>query len=253
MDGAQAVDAQASAAAAGHASDAADGHAADAGDGQATDDTAAQAPDAASSRLAEAPETAASSTDAPAADAQVVEAPAAPPAIAIEEDAASASGEGTERPRDSDPIDDLLAAIPRAPVFRLMAILDVMVDLPDPFAIVQMIEEEPPARRLDIPIGMADATSLGYALRARETPRPLTHALFADILRSYRIDIVAVRLTGRVRGTVQAEMDLMGPRGREIVACRPSDGLTLALRQKIAAPILADERLLEGPDDVEPR
>jgi bifunctional DNase/RNase len=37
------------------------------------------------------------------------------------------------------------------------------------------------------------------------------------------------------------------------MACRPSDGLVLALRMPVPAPILVDERLLEGSGDVAPQ
>ncbi len=40
--------------------------------------------------------------------------------------------------------------------------------------------------------------------------------------------------------------------GRERVDCRPSDGLVLALRMPVPAPILVDERLLEVFGDVVP-
>jgi bifunctional DNase/RNase len=45
----------------------------------------------------------------------------------------------------------------------------------------------------------------------------------------------------------------MTPQGRERMPCRPSDGLVLALRMPVPAPILADERLLEQPGDVTPQ
>ena len=42
---------------------------------------------------------------------------------------------------------------------------------------------------------------------------------------------------------VHAELDLMTRQGREVLECRPSDGLILAVRQGVRAPILLDERL----------
>jgi uncharacterized protein len=145
-----------------------------------------------------------------------------------------------------------VASTPVTPVFRIMAVVDLTVDLPDPFAVVHLIEDEPPARRLDIPIALADATSLAYALGRGGTPKPLTHELFTDVLRRFSIEVVAVRLTGRSVGTYTAEIDLMGGTGHEVVPCRLSDGIALALRQPVAAPLLADERLLEGRADVAP-
>ena len=42
----------------------------------------------------------------------------------------------------------------------------------------------------------------------------------------------------------------MTPAGREQVDCRPSDGIVLALRMPVPAPILVDERLLEHAGDI---
>ena len=44
----------------------------------------------------------------------------------------------------------------------------------------------------------------------------------------------------------------MTPGGRERVDCRPSDGIVLALRMPVPAPILVDERLLDQVGDVVP-
>lgn len=68
-----------------------------------------------------------------------------------------------------------------------------------------------------------------------------------------RIDVIAVRLVGRDQGNYLAELDVMAPNGRERIGCRPSDGLVLALRMPVAAPILVDERLLEESGEVVPQ
>ena len=67
-----------------------------------------------------------------------------------------------------------------------------------------------------------------------------------------RIDVIALRVVGREEGTLLAELDLMTPGGRERVDCRPSDGIVLALRMPVPAPILVDERLLEDLGDLAP-
>jgi hypothetical protein len=57
---------------------------------------------------------------------------------------------------------------------------------------------------------------------------------------------------GREEGNLLAELDLMTPGGREVLDCRPSDGIVLALRMPVPAPILVDERLLDQVGDVAP-
>jgi bifunctional DNase/RNase len=138
------------------------------------------------------------------------------------------------------------------PVFRVMVFEDVSLDLPTQYPVVTLIENEPPLRSLVFPVGLAEGTALALALRRMESPRPTTHELFMEVMQRGRIDVIALRLNGRENGNYLAELDVMTPLGRERIACRPSDGLVLALRMPVSAPILVDERLFEEPGDVVP-
>jgi len=133
-----------------------------------------------------------------------------------------------------------------------MDVVGVKVELPEQYPVVILQEAEPPMRELSFRIGMPEGVALAYALRRLSTPRPLTHELLTDVLQRLGADVVAVRLVGRRGGTYLAEIDLMAPRGREVISCRPTDGIAVALRQRVAAPLLADERLLTGEGDVFP-
>jgi bifunctional DNase/RNase len=144
------------------------------------------------------------------------------------------------------------APTPVGPTFRVMGFDDVSLDLPSQYPAVTLVEAEPPMRELVFPVGLAEGTAMAQALRRMEGRRPMTHELFMQVLQRAHIDIIAVRLIGREEGTLLAELDLMTPGGRERVDCRPSDGLVLALRMPVPAPILADERLLETFGDVAP-
>jgi bifunctional DNase/RNase len=137
-----------------------------------------------------------------------------------------------------------------APVFRVMDVVEVTVALPSPYPTVTLREAEPPYRTLSIPVGLPEGTALAHALYKVATPRPLTHELMAEVLQRLNTDLAAVRLVGRFSGTYVAELDLVGVHGHEVVSCRPTDGLTLALRQGVPAPILADERLFSTEGDV---
>lgn len=142
---------------------------------------------------------------------------------------------------------------PLPPQFRVMDVEDVILDLPSQYPSVTLVEAEPPMRSLVFPIGLTEGTALALALRRMDSPRPMTHELFMRVLQLVHIDVIAVRLIGRDQGNYLAELDLMAPNGRERVACRPSDGLVLALRMPVAAPILVDERLLDHAGDVVPQ
>jgi bifunctional DNase/RNase len=139
------------------------------------------------------------------------------------------------------------------PAFRVMDVEDVSLDLPSQFPLVTLVESEPPLRSLVFPVGLTEGTALALAMRRMDSPRPMTHELFSQVLQRARIDVIAVRLTGRDQGNYLAELDVMAPTGRERIVCRPSDGLVLALRMPVTAPILVDERLLEQSGDVVPQ
>jgi bifunctional DNase/RNase len=152
---------------------------------------------------------------------------------------------------ETEPVLEQAAAAP-PPVFRVMDVIDVALELPAQFPSVTLVESEPPNRTLVFPIGLGEGTALALALRRMDSPRPLTHELFVEVLGRARIDMIALRITGRESGNYLAELDLMMSQGRERVACRPSDGLVVALRMGVPAPILVDQRLLDLAGDVVP-
>jgi bifunctional DNase/RNase len=143
------------------------------------------------------------------------------------------------------------ASTPTA-AFRVMDVEGVSLDLPQQFPTVTLVESAPPMRALVFPVGLAEGTAMALALRRMDSRRPMTHELFMQVLQRARIDVIAVRLVGREEGNYLAELDLMTPGGRERVVCRPSDGIVLALRMPVPAPILVDERLLDDLGDVPP-
>jgi len=151
----------------------------------------------------------------------------------------------------SDDVDGGGAPAPHA-TFRVMDVVSVAVTLPSQNPVVELREADPPYRGLSVPVGLPEGAALSYALERMATPRPLTHELFSQVLTKMAVDVVAVRMTGRRAGTYLAELDLMGPRGKAVLDCRPSDGFILALRQGVPAPVLADERLLASGGDVAP-
>jgi bifunctional DNase/RNase len=137
-----------------------------------------------------------------------------------------------------------------AGVFRIMEVVSVRLDLPDQHPLLTLVEAEGSRRELSFRIGLPEGIALAHALHGTMAPRPLTHDLFAEVLDRFAVDVVAVRLVGRHGAVYLAQLDLMGSRGREVVACRPTDGIALALRQRVPAPVLADDRLLATTGDV---
>jgi uncharacterized protein len=145
-----------------------------------------------------------------------------------------------------------VASTVTSPNFRTALVSTVTVDLPNQHATVVLRESESPRRHLSFSIGIPDAVALSHALRRITTPRPLTHELMSEVLQGAEVDVVAVRVVGRQGAVYFAELDVRSRAGRGVHPCRPSDGLTLALLQKVPVPILVDRRLFEESGDVAP-
>jgi uncharacterized protein len=129
--------------------------------------------------------------------------------------------------------------------FRVMRFESVLYDLTDPTPMVHLLEAESPFRYLVIPVALADAIALQAAHAQIEGRRPATHELMTTILTRLQAEVIAARIV-RYEGSVfYAELDLMTPRGREVLDCRTSDALAMALRQHVPAPILCSDEVLQ--------
>jgi bifunctional DNase/RNase len=131
--------------------------------------------------------------------------------------------------------------------WRLVTVASVGLDLPDAYPRVVLQEQAEPWRRLVLPVGLAEGTAIAAAWKSTPTPRPLTHQLVAELLQRQGVAVEAVRITAIHEGNYLAELDTMGAKGRQVVSCRPSDGIALALRRQMATPILVAAELLEEP------
>jgi len=129
--------------------------------------------------------------------------------------------------------------------WRLAVVAGVRMDLPGEYPEVLVHEAVAPWRELAIPVGMAEGNAIAYAWRGRPTPRPLTHALFTEVLERHEVSLEAVRITGRQGRNFTAELDTVGPRGRRVVPCRPSDALALVLRQRLPTPVLVADAVFD--------
>lgn len=164
-----------------------------------------------------------------AADHRATAAPAAP--------TSDAEIAATTEPEPTAP-DELATFIP-------VQVMTVAYDLAEPSPTIHLREDDPPFRGIIFPVGLPEAQAIARALEGDRPARPSTHELFATVLAAAACDLVAVRITAAKEGTLIAELDLIGPRGREVVDCRPTDGIALALRAAVRAPILCEVSLLE--------
>jgi bifunctional DNase/RNase len=131
------------------------------------------------------------------------------------------------------------------PTFRVMRFDSVLYDLTDPTPMVHLLEASSPYRYLVIPLALPDAIAVQHAHAQIEGRRPATHELLTTILTRLGAEVVAARIVRYEGGVFYAELELMTPKGRELIDCRTSDALAMALRQKAQAPILCADEVLQ--------
>ncbi len=132
--------------------------------------------------------------------------------------------------------------------WRLVVVAGVSLELPSAHPEVLLRESTTPYREIRIPVGLPEGTAIAHAWRGIETPRPLTHELMTDLMTGHGISLEAARITSRKGQLFLAELDTMGPRGRQVIPCRPSDAIALVLRQQLPTPLLVTEDVLSGYD-----
>lgn len=137
-----------------------------------------------------------------------------------------------------------------------MELVGVRVELPSAAPIVLLRETASPGRLLPIFIGGPEATAIALAMDEVETPRPMTHDLFKDVLDNLAVRVQKVVVTDLQDRTFFAELELSGDgeEGTLVISSRPSDAIALAVRT--GTPIFADEGVLSAagytvPDDGE--
>ncbi|MCL6095916.1 MAG: bifunctional nuclease family protein [Actinobacteria bacterium] len=154
---------------------------------------------------------------------------------------ASSNGGYSSSPTDST----FNPSLPPGNTFKVVVVTNIIMELPSSYPSLWLRELEPPWRDLRIPIGMAEGIAIAYAWKHIETPRPLTHQLFARIQELFDIQLEVVRIKGMEGQNFIAELVIVGPDGRqEVVDCRPSDAIAMALRQTTPTPILVAESIL---------
>ncbi len=133
-----------------------------------------------------------------------------------------------------------------------LELVGVRVELPANQPIV-LLRETAGTRYLPIWIGAPEATAIAFALQGVETPRPLTHDLFVDVLGALDASLTAVHVTRLEEGTFYAELHLLRNGETTIVSARPSDAIALASRIDgvpiLGAEAVMDEAGLEIDDD----
>ncbi|HEU5207956.1 MAG TPA: bifunctional nuclease family protein [Longimicrobiales bacterium] len=108
---------------------------------------------------------------------------------------------------------------------------------------VVILQEVDGARVLPIWIGPGEASAIAMELAGMKFARPLTHDLFASMVRGMGGELRRVTITKVVENTYYAELIIQ--RGEEVISvdARPSDSIAIALR--MSASIFTTDDLLE--------
>ncbi len=98
-------------------------------------------------------------------------------------------------------------------------------------------------RFLPIWIGHPEAAAILARLQGSETPRPMTHDLFASTLVELQAEVVRIAVVEMRESTFYARITVRRDGEEFELDARPSDAIALALRCK--APIFADDDVIE--------
>src|SRR3954465_14467577 len=109
---------------------------------------------------------------------------------------------------------------------------------------VVILQELDGTRVLPIWIGPGEASAIAMELAGMKFSRPLTHDLFASMIRGLGCMLMRVLITKVIENTYYAELTIQ--RGSEVISidARPSDSIAIALRME--ARIFTTEELLEN-------
>ncbi len=132
----------------------------------------------------------------------------------------------------------------------IMKILGLSIDTTAKTPIL-LLQEEGDGRMLPIWVGSMEAMNISLALSGKSGPRPLTHDLTLAIIESLGASVTSLEITNFSNGTFYADLVLRHEEQLQRMDCRPSDGITLAL--KLGLPIYVHEDVLENATHAEQR
>jgi len=130
-----------------------------------------------------------------------------------------------------------------------LELVAVRVELPSNTPVLVLRELAGRRRQLAIFIGNPEATAIAFALEGVDTPRPLTHDLFCDVLDGLGTSLERVVITELRETTYYADLHLSSEDGPVTVSSRPSDAVALAVRT--GCPIFSEETVLDEAGFVE--
>lgn len=130
-----------------------------------------------------------------------------------------------------------------------LELVAVRVELPSNTPVMVLRELQGRRRQLSIFIGGPEATAIAFAMEGVETPRPLTHDLFCDVLDGLSAQLERVVITELRETTYYADLEVSSASGLQHISARPSDAVALAVRA--GCPIFSSEEVLDTAGFIE--
>jgi len=107
-----------------------------------------------------------------------------------------------------------------------------------------VLKEKGGDRQFPIVIGFLEASSIKMNIAGVEPPRPMTHDLVVDIMKSLNAKLDRLVIDKLVNNTFHAKLVLVLRGGKKkSIDARPSDGIAIAVRTE--APIYVEDDVLK--------
>ena len=104
-------------------------------------------------------------------------------------------------------------------------------------------------KAIPIWIGLFEASAIATEIKKIVFPRPMTHDLFIEFLKSFDVTVIRIEIVDIRSNTFFANIYLQ-KEGRDFtIDARPSDAIAIALRAN--APIFVDEMVIEKSRNVD--
>ena len=95
---------------------------------------------------------------------------------------------------------------------------------------ILLLSSDDDNRVMPIWIGSIEAVNIAYAKENVHTPRPLTHELITNIVDSLNAKVHELTIDDLVDDTFHAHLIINTMQGNISIPCRPSDGVSIAIR-----------------------
>jgi uncharacterized protein len=116
-----------------------------------------------------------------------------------------------------------------------------LIIVPETFQYMVSLEEEGGTRLIPIWIGPAEGMAISAALRKEFFPRPLTHDLIWNILKTMGAIVERIIVIDLIDGTFLAQIHIKHSEKQYKIDARPSDAIAIALRS--SSPMFMDEKV----------